>query len=145
MIERTRHATTNYKMVLPYIERIKQLDGSARFKASGFMDLTVEYLHYRDYYGNPVYSITHYGEQNGDAMRDPDMTFSIDFENKAIIPLTFQNDYVGVYQEVMQERRGKMMYQVSLLRRLDDFLWMWLKNIKAQGFSPDVFEALCSA
>ena len=106
------------------------------------MDLTVEYLHYRDYYGNPVYSITHYGEQNGDAMCDPDMTFSINGEAGTIIPLSYRNDYMGIHQEVIQERRGKMMYRVSLLKDLDHFLWMWLKNIKDQGFTPDVYEAI---
>lgn len=142
MIERTRHATTNYKMILPYIEKIGEIERPIRFKASGFMDLTVESLSYKDYYGNPVYSITHYGEQNGDLMCDPDMTFSINREAGTIIPLSYRNDYMGICQEVIQERKGKMMYCVSLLKDLDYFLWMWLKNIKGQGFTPDVYEVI---
>lgn len=142
MIETTRHAHSNFKMVFPYIDQANRNGGAIRCKASGFMDLTIENLSTNDCYGNPVFSMTHYGEQNGDAMRDPDMTFSVNMETGTVIPLSFQNDYMGVYQEVIQERKGKKMYCVSLLRDLDDFLWMWLKNIKNQGFAPDRFEVI---
>lgn len=142
MIERTRHAHTNFNMILPFVDTAQKNGGAVRFKASGFMDLTVENLYTNDHYGNPIYSITHYGKQNGDAMRDPDMTFSVNRESETIIPLTFQNDYMGIYQEIIQERHGKLMYCVSLLKELDDFMWMWLKNIKDQGFFPDRFEII---
>ena len=142
MIERTRHAHTNYKMITPFLDTVSKNGEALRFKAPGFMDLTIENLYTKDHYGNPIYSITHYGKQNGDLMRDPDMTFSINQNTETIIPLTFQNDYMGLYQEVIQERGGKFMYCVSLLKDLDAFLWMWLKNIKAQGFSPDCFEVI---
>ena len=142
MIEKTRHAHTNYNMILPYVDSAMKNEGSARFKASGFMDLVVECLYCKDHYGNPVYSITHYGEQNGDLMCDPDMTFSVNRKTETIIPLTFRNDYMGVDQEVIREIQGKKMYSVSLLKDLDNFLWYWLKNIKMQGFRPDVCEAV---
>ena len=142
MIERTKHAHTNFMMILPFIETVKKNEGAAKFKSSGFMDLTIEYLYTKDCYGNPVYSITHYGEQNGDMMRDPDMTFSINPITGTIIPLSFRNDYLGVYQEVIQERHGKTMYCISLIRDLDNFLWTWLKNIKEQGFTPEVYETI---
>ena len=142
MIERTRHAHTNFNMAIPFVNKAQENGGAVRFKSSGFMDLTVEDLETNDCYGNPIFSITHYGEQNGDAMRDPDMTFSINRETETIIPLSFQNDYRAFYQEVITRRNGKLMYCVSMLRELDDFLWMWLKNIKDQGFSPDRFEVI---
>ena len=142
MIERTRHAHTNYNMVIPFVDAACKNGGAVRFKAPGFMDLTVENLYTADHYGNPIFSITQYGKQNGDMMRDPDMTVSVNREAGTIIPLTFQNDYMGTYQEIIQERRGKLMYCVSLLKQLDDFMWMWLKNIKEQGFTPERFEVI---
>lgn len=142
MIERTRHCHTNYKMVIPFVDQAERNGGAIRCKAPSFMDLTVEYLYTKDCYGNPVYSITHYGFQNGDAMRDPDMTFSVNRKTETIIPLTYQNDYIGVYHEVIQERNGKTMYSVSRLRDLDEFLWTWLKNIKEQGFNAERFEII---
>lgn len=142
MIERTRHAHTNYEMLIPYVNQVIQNEGSIRCKSSGFMDLTIENLFVNDCYGNPMFSITHYGEQNGDLMSDPDMTFSVNHTTQTIIPLSYRNDYVGMYQEVIQKRNGKLMYSISLLKSLDDFLWTWLKNIKEQGFSPDKFEAI---
>ena len=141
MIEKTRHSHTNFLMIQPYVRRAEK-HGAIRCKSEGFMDLTVEYLETNDCYGNPMYSITHYGEQNGDAMRDPDMMFSVNYSTGTVIPWTFRNDYVGVNQEIMFEMEGKKYYRVSLLKQLDDFLWMWLKNIKDQGFSPDVFEII---
>lgn len=142
MIQKTKHAHTNFNMIIPFVDATKANGGAVRFWSSGDMDLTVENLYTKDCYGNPIYSITHYGKQNGDAMRDPDMTFSFNRQTETIIPLSFQNDYVGLYQEVIQERRGKLMYCVSLLKQLDDFLWMWLKNIKDQGFTPEHFEVI---
>lgn len=81
-----------------------------------------------------VYSLAHYGEQNGDAMRDPDMELKIDHAAGTVEPLTFQNDYMGVYQEVYITRNGQRLYSPRLWTDLDDFLWHWLQNIAEQGF-----------
>lgn len=138
MIDRTKHAGTNFKMMVPYVRACEANDGHIKIESDGYMPLTIEKLWYGDCYGNPIFSITHYGVQNGDLMRDPDITFSIDPKNKRIIPQTFQNDYVGLYQEVFKEINGKMMYSQSLLRSLDQFLWDWLKNLEYQGFAAQV-------
>ena len=135
---KTRHEHTNYAMVAPFITATNAAEGHRNFESSGYMPLTVEKLYYNDCYGNPVYSITHYGEQNGDLMADPDMTIAFDEKNRRIIPQTYRNDYMGIYQEVFREINGKTMYSQSLIRQLDDFLWMWLKNINNQGFNPAV-------
>ena len=72
-----------------------------------------------------VYSLAHYGEQNGDLMADPEMTFG-ESEHE-FYPLSFRNDYVGVYQEVIAE-------QVNLKRQkeLAEFTAIWLENIVDQ-------------
>nr|DAS16710.1 MAG TPA: Protein of unknown function (DUF1249) [Caudoviricetes sp.] len=133
----TRHGTTNFKMLRPYLNGMgPDGDSHRRFMAEGFMDLVAEYLFYSDYKGRPVYSLTHYGRQNGDAMRDPDMTVSVDWSAGSVEPLTFQNDYLGVYQEVYKrDESGQLLYSKRLRTDLDEFLWNWLHNIKEQGYS----------
>ena len=72
-----------------------------------------------------VYSLAHYGEQNGDLMADPEMTFG-ESEHE-FYPLSFRNDYVGIYQTVITE-------QVDLKRQkeLSEFTAIWLMEIVEQ-------------
>ena len=131
-----KHCTTNFKAVAPFLAAANASGGYLRIENDPYMPLVVENLEYTDRKGRPIYSLTHYGEQNGDAMRDPDMTFAVDYEHGEVIPMTYQNDYMGVYQEVYTLEGGRLMQRTGLLRDLDAFLWQWLKNIKAQGFKP---------
>lgn len=93
----------------------------------------------------PLISVAHYGEQNGDAMRDPEIVFHVQPVGGKIVrwtPRTFQNDYVGHYSEVfVVNEDGKPMYKPKLLRELTEFSRMWDKNIQQQGF----FEAYLKA
>lgn len=127
----TKHAKTNYRMIKPFIDG---LNGGThrRYEAPGYMPLVLETL-YQDGTAT-VYSLAHYGEQNGDAMRDPDMELRIDHTAGTVEPLTFQNDYMGMYQEVYVTRNGQRLYSPRLRTDLDDFLWRWLQNIAEQGF-----------
>jgi hypothetical protein len=46
-------------------------------------------------------SVAHYGEQNGDLMRDPEMCFelSLPFGGKLTLdPFYWRNDYLGIEQ-----------------------------------------------
>ena len=135
MLHKTKHATTNYKALKPFIDRTDAVGGYAKFKSGGYMDLVIERLYYTDGGDNAVYSIAHYGVQNGDLMCDPDMTFAVDRKHERIYPRSFKNDYIGLYQEVFED--GDKMYHLGLFIELDAFLWQWLKNIKEQGFSPE--------
>lgn len=137
----TKHATTNYRMIQPFLAATDASpERTRRFLSGGYMPLVVEYLGYT-FHGGKVYSVTHYGEQNGDAMRDPDMTISVDHKAGTVDPLTFQNDYMGLYQEVyLTGDDGRERYRPGLRTELDGFLWQWLKNIAEQGFSPDVYQ-----
>lgn len=135
----TKHGRTNFKALRPYISDMAPEASTRRdhkrYTAPGFMPLVFEYLHYSDYKGRPVYSMAHYGEQNGDAMRDPDLTFSVDWDGEIIEPQTYQNDYLGLYQEVYRQNdQGQTMYSKRLRTDLDEFLWQWLHNIKKQGY-----------
>ena len=137
MTKHTKHDTTNYKALKPFFEAVDKAGGHAHFTAPGYMDLVIEKLWYSDIYVNPVYSVAHYGEQNGDLMRDPDMELSVDDSEKRIMPLTWRNDYVGRFDQVFIKRNGKNLFSQRLLTDLDHFLWMWGKNIIEQGFRPD--------
>ena len=89
-----------------------------------FMPLSVEKVTDEPSF-TAVYSLAHYGEQNGDLMADPEMTFGeCDHE---FYPLSFRNDYVGIYQQVITE-------QVDLKRQreLAEFTAIWLENIVDQ-------------
>lgn len=138
MIKRTKHSGTNYNALKPFLEAVDKAGGHAHFKSPGFMDLCMENLHYQDHEGNPVFCMAHYGRQNGDLMADPDMEFSVNYKDGRIRPMTYQNDYFGMYQQVFRTINGKLMYSEKLLRDLDGFLWQWLKTIELQGFSPEV-------
>lgn len=88
---------------------------------------------------NRQISICHYGKQNGDPMRDPEMIFSLtiwDDGSTFAEPTYFRNDYVGLEQEVyICDENGKRTHvRTSLKRELKSFARTWFKNIKDQGF-----------
>lgn len=133
-----RHETTNYKRLLPYMKQAKACDKWYRkFTAPGCMPLTVEYSGATDERGDDVYYISHTFEQNGDLMRDPEMMVAVNDEDGTVRPLVFSNDLVGLEQEVYMTQN---IYRPRLMKELDDFLWQWLKNLKSQGFDPEIME-----
>lgn len=111
-----------------------------KLQSGGYMDLNVDELS-----NKPPFikiSLAHNGMQNGDVMADPDMEILIDIENKSVQPLTFQNDYMGVYNQVFsQNEDGKVMKNPALESDLEDFLVIWTGNIIAQGFKYEGDEA----
>ena len=64
-------AKTIYKTLAPFFDAVDGTEEKAlKFTAPGYMDLCIEALGYNDHEGRPVYSVAHYGEQNGDLLRD---------------------------------------------------------------------------
>jgi len=110
----------------------KFLDGHHHLKleSSGFMPLCIEHV------GPNQISFTHYYLQNGDMMKDPDVVMEIDLKNKAAFPLTYQQDGLGLYQEiyVTDETGKKIKFSPSLQKSIESFMVTWFENIKAQGF-----------
>ena len=105
------------------------IEYNIKLKSEGYMDLSVEILE-----KTPEYvriSLTHYGEQNGDLMADPDMEVKIYPKQQLAESLTFQNDYLGVYQVVYPESNK---VNLTLKKELNQFLSQWLSNLKSQGF-----------
>lgn len=79
---------TIYKTLAPFFDAVDGTEEKAlKFTAPGYMDLCIEALGYNDHEGRPVYSVAHYGEQNGDLMRDPDVTMGVDREAGTVEPV----------------------------------------------------------
>lgn len=104
-----------------------------------YMPLCIEYVGHGPR-NRPMVSVCHYGEQNGDAMRDPDMVFEvIDYETVfpwSWEPISYRNDYLGVDQLAMwtDPDNQHIMVKPKLVRELKAFARDWDKNIKEQGF-----------
>ena len=86
-------------------------------------------------------SVAHYGEQNGDPMRDPEMCFEVEFAESKVLalhPYQFQNDYAGVYQVAVWEEDSccgsHVIVQPDILREQRAFARVWDRNLMAQGF-----------
>ena len=103
-----------------------------------WMRLVIEALPERGPDGNVVVSVAHYGEQNGDAMRDPEMLFEVVEEvgrEPEFWPFYFRNDYAAVEQ--WSRRRWEAGNVHCLPKRTHDFeqfAKMWDRNLREQGF-----------
>lgn len=132
-MKNAKHMTANYKRMAPLLDGLNEGNVYKRLEADGFMPLSLNYL-YADGPGRYVISMAHNGIQNGDLMADPDMEIRIDTAAGTAEPLTFRNDYLGLYQEVYKTINGQKMYSRRLRTDLDEFLYLWLTNIENQGF-----------
>ncbi|MBV6498467.1 MAG: hypothetical protein CJBNEKGG_00689 [Prosthecobacter sp.] len=109
-----------------------------RLENPPFMRLVIEVI--GGPYPNGAYevSVAHYGEQNGDAMRDPEITFLVvpSTEGTTWTPLTFENSYLGTYQVVAEASRDGLIKvkQSRAMNELRNFANQWDLNLKAQGF-----------
>ena len=123
-----------------FAKHLLELLGEAealRITSDGFMPLSVEDIgHAPD--GFRQIAISHYGEQNGDLMRDPEMVFALQETDGTIFaePLSFRNDYMGLYQEVYTHNgEGKRTHVNPRLKaELKSFARMWFRNLRAQRF-----------
>ncbi len=110
---------------------------AVRITVSGYMPLSVEEIGSSGD-GHRLVSLCHYGEQNGDLMRDPDIVFL--FHNlpdgMAAEPVSFRNDYLGIVQDVYRyDETGRRTHVVpSLKQELKEFAESWFANLKDQGF-----------
>ncbi len=114
-----------------------------RLENPSFMRLVIEVI--GGPYPNGAYelSIAHYSEQNGDAMRDPEITFLVvpAEQGTTWTPLTFENSYLSCYQVVASVSSAGLVEarDPALMRDLRDFATQWDRNLKQQGFMA-VFE-----
>lgn len=119
--ERLSLEQTLYRKLCLFAEPIFQGLYYMRFEAEGFDRLVVEKI------GDSEYSIAHYYEQNGDAMRAPEITFRLDEQKHAIYPTSFLQDDLGIFYEVEE-------VDPSQVFGLKKFMGEWFENIRQQGF-----------
>lgn len=88
-----------------------------------YMRLVIEVI------GPMTVSVAHYGEKNGDAMRDPEMTFEQQPGGRWIA-CSFLNDYIGSNRSmVRRDESGRITHYTP-----DNFPSIWARNIRYQGF-----------
>ncbi len=110
------------------------LDGHNSYKlaSTGFMDLTVETWQEGK---NTVVSMCHYGEQNGDLMKDPDVLFKV--EQETITYRVHQSLMNQVEQETITYREIQMDYTGYYSEdhaEIKDFMEnTWVPNLIQQG------------
>lgn len=74
-------------------------------------------------------------EQNGDLMYDPRIDLKVDYDNKKVIPLSFENSGMGVYEEYSSELTPEIAKQMNdVLDFMDNTM---LENIEAAGYEPE--------
>ncbi len=110
---------------------------AVRITVSGYMPLSVEEIGSSGD-GYRLVSMCHYGEQNGDLMRDPDIVFLIHNlpDGMAAEPVSYRNDYLGISQDVYRyDETGRRTHVMpSLKQELKEFAESWFTNLKDQGF-----------
>jgi hypothetical protein len=104
-----------------------------------YMPLVIEAMDESGPLGLPALSVCHYGEQNGDAMRDPEMCFELGFSGGAhLIPFSWRNDYVAVEQVSRAVVNGNYVALPPLQEQQEKFARTWDSNLRLQGYI-DVF------
>lgn len=78
-------------------------------------------------------SVAHYGKQNGDLMRDPEIVFIRD-DHGNYYPESIIQDYAGVYRTAVTcDDEGKAVsYKPRQQREIAEFTGMWMENIRQQ-------------
>ncbi len=95
-----------------------------------WMPLDIEDIQQNGPSGLPSLSVTHYGEQNGDLMRDPEMLFEM-CRKAGTLELDayyWRNDYLGI------EEYSSLRDNAAMKRQHESFARTWDCNLRAQGF-----------
>ena len=118
----------NYQFVMKMAGEVLrgEVDSKTFEAGAGFMPLTIEQV------GDNFIAISHYYEQNGDAMADPDMEFAYDNDRKTLQARTYQQDALQRYDEVY----GDDGYNEELEEELNLFAHEWFQTIEKQGYVP---------
>jgi hypothetical protein len=82
--------------------------------------------------GYELVSVAHYGEQNGDLMRDPDIVIMAN--EQTAWPISYRNDYVCVFHEAADfDEAGRLKsYRPRMQRDITACANMLLRNIADQ-------------
>ncbi len=102
-----------------------------------WMPLDIEEIDVSGPNGLPTISVAHYGQQNGDPMRDPEMLFEVRREGSeiALAPYYWRNDYLGIEQySSCRDDEQKLFVLPELKLRHEQFARLWDKNLREQGY-----------
>jgi hypothetical protein len=103
-----------------------------RLEVPVFMRLVIEHIGDGPR-GGEVVSVAHYGEENGDLMRDPEVVFEV--AAGTWHPVSIQQDYVGSYREAVSVAEdGRVVIRPAEVRDIQAFARIWDRNLKHQGF-----------
>ena len=94
--------------------------------------------------GLPAISVAHYGEQNGDPMRDPEMCFELsksDSGELSLDPYYWRNDYMGSEQWSRDIVNGQYVVLPDLHKLHELFAQVWDGNLRSQGFAEAFTDA----
>lgn len=137
LYDERKYKMNNYKYFAKTLLDLLGDVTAVRITSKGYMPLSIEDIGLSAK-GHRLISMCHYGEQNGDLMRDPDMVFALITHDDLTIaePISYRNDYMGIDQEVYRyDEAGKRTHvDPKLKRELKSFALTWIRNIKAQGF-----------
>lgn len=121
-------AERNYHAVMELAPEVLQGKAdSATFGAgASFMPLTIEAA------GENRIAISHFFEQNGDSLADPDMEFEVSHETKALHARTYRQDTLRRFEHVVQDG----VVDEELENELNEFAGQWFHNIRERGYKP---------
>jgi hypothetical protein len=124
------------------LERLRQSGNYIRLENPPYMRLVVEHIG-QGPRGLPAIAVAHYCEQNGDAIRDPEMVFEVNPDEEGLAswkhgewcPVSFRQDNLDVYQEaVFLADANQVAICPKLVVHLKEFAREWDRNIEQQGF-----------
>ena len=95
-----------------------------------YMPVYIELIGRIDKYD--FFSLAHYGRQNGDAMRDPEMIIALHKESQQFVPYYYRNDYMGMEQYSARWTDEGVLLNRRLQADHTTFANQWLRNIATQ-------------
>jgi len=111
------------------------INEQGKYKQGAMMDANFEFLD-QDEEGRYVISLSHYYEQNGDLVADPEMEIRIDPILQTAEALHFYNAIV--FQEVYEKSEKHVKVDRHQKKSQNDFLQLWLRNLVNQGHFFDL-------
>ncbi len=113
---------------------------SLKIENAPYMPLVIEGMDESGSMGLPAISVAHYGEQNGDLMRDPEMCFELGIGGGPHLnPFYYRNDYAGVEQWSRNIVGPNYVHLVELHQEHKRFAELWDRSLRRQGYA-EAFE-----
>lgn len=119
-------AERNYRTIMELApEVLRGEKDSLTFEAgASFMPLTIEVI------GKDQIAISHFFEQEGDSLADPDMEFEVNHETKSLHARMYQQDTLRRFENVIQD--GEVNEELE--NELNEFAEQWFSDIREQGY-----------